>query len=72
MRVLMVEPKGGSKSHIHNKIPEACPGALRRAHTRRLGGKREDRKGIIEAGGGGVPRVSWFIHWFSFNINSVF
>jgi len=42
---LMVEPKGGSKNHRHNCIPRACRAELRRTHTRRLGGKTEERMG---------------------------
>ena len=42
---LMVEPKGGSKNHRHNCIPRACRAELRRTHTRRLGGKTEERIG---------------------------
>ena len=41
MMVLMEEPKGGSK------IPGACQGELRRAHTRRLERRGEKRKGHV-------------------------
>lgn len=66
MRVLMVEPEGGSKRHRHNKIP-ACQGELKRAPTR-----RQERKGMIGAGRWTGVSIRWFIRWFSFNINSVF